>query len=104
ATMSKAKRSGKVFIDYLRNGRGATFIAPYSSRAREGAGIAMPIEWDALTARFKPEVFTVRSAQKYLAQRKVDPFASLLKARQALPAIPLPGERPTAGKRTTKRS
>ena len=46
ATMSKAKRQGKIFIDYLRNGRGATFIAPYSPRAREGAMIAMPIEWD----------------------------------------------------------
>jgi bifunctional non-homologous end joining protein LigD len=87
ATMSKAKRRGKIFIDYLRNARGATFIAPYSPRAREGAGIAMPIEWDDLTARFKPELFTVRNAQKYLAQRKLDPFASLLKARQKLPAV-----------------
>jgi bifunctional non-homologous end joining protein LigD len=90
ATMSKAKRRGKIFVDYLRNGRGATFIAPYSPRAREGAGIAMPIEWDDLTAKFKPDQFTVRSAAKYLAKRQVDPFASLLKSRQKLPAIPTP--------------
>ena len=87
ATMSKSKRRGKIFIDYLRNGRGATFIAPYSPRAREGAGIAMPIEWDALSAKFKPEVFSVRSAAKYLAKRKVDPFSSLLKAQQELPSL-----------------
>ncbi len=87
ATMSKAKRRGKIFIDYLRNGRGATFIAPYSPRAREGAGIAMPIEWDELTPKLKPEIFSIRSAQKYLAKRKADPFASLLKARQKLPAL-----------------
>ncbi len=45
ATMSKAKRQGKIFVDYLRNGRGATFVAPYSPRAREGALIAMPVAW-----------------------------------------------------------
>ena len=93
ATMSKAKRSGKVFIDYLRNGRGATFIAPYSPRAREGAGIAMPIEWSDLSAKFKPDAFTVVTAEKYLAKRGKDPFASLLKARQELPATPEPKKR-----------
>jgi len=45
ATMSKAKRRGKIFIDYLRNQRGATAIAPYSSRARKGAPVAWPISW-----------------------------------------------------------
>jgi bifunctional non-homologous end joining protein LigD len=85
ATMSKAKRKGKIFIDYLRNSRGATFIAPYSTRAREGATIAMPIDWDDLSATFKPEAFNVRSAAKYLKSRGVDPFASLLKTRQRLP-------------------
>ena len=90
ATMSKAKRTGKIFIDYLRNGRGATFVAPYSSRAREGAGIALPVEWDDLTARFKPEAFTVRTAKQVLAKRKTDPFASLLKCRQHLPSAAVP--------------
>jgi bifunctional non-homologous end joining protein LigD len=95
ATMSKAKRQGKVFIDYLRNGRGATFIAPYSPRAREGAGIAMPIEWDELTAKFKPEKFSVRNARQHLEQRGADPFASLLKSRQPLPAVSSGAARPT---------
>jgi len=86
ATMSKAKRQGKIFVDYLRNGRGATFIAPYSARAREGALIAMPIEWDDLSAKFKPERFSVRSAAQYLGRRTSDPFAALSKARQKLPS------------------
>jgi bifunctional non-homologous end joining protein LigD len=86
ATMSKAKRKGKIFVDYLRNGRGATFIAPYSTRAREGATVAMPVDWDELSSKFHPEAFNVRSAAKYLSRRKVDPFASLLTARQKLPS------------------
>ena len=48
ATMSKAKRKGRVFIDWLRNERGATAIAPYSLRARPGAPVAVPVTWDEL--------------------------------------------------------
>lgn len=44
----KAKRSGKIFIDWMRNGRGATSVAPYSLRAREGAAVSMPITWEEL--------------------------------------------------------
>ena len=86
ATMSKAKRTGKIFIDYLRNGRGATFIAPYSPRAREGALVAMPIAWEDLSPKFRPEACSVRGIADYLRGRTVDPFASLLAARQKLPS------------------
>ncbi|HET7543157.1 MAG TPA: DNA ligase D [Polyangiaceae bacterium] len=86
ATMAKVKRKGKIFVDYLRNSRGATFVAPYSTRAREGAPIAMPIEWADLSPKFAPEVFNVRSAAKLLKARRVDPFETLLKARQKLPS------------------
>jgi bifunctional non-homologous end joining protein LigD len=85
ATMSKAKRRGKIFVDYLRNARSATFIAPYSPRARAGAPIAMPITWEELTPKFSPERFTIATAAEWLRARKVDPFASLLKSRQKLP-------------------
>jgi bifunctional non-homologous end joining protein LigD len=85
ATMSKAKRRGKIFVDYLRNARGATFIAPYSPRARTGAPVAMPITWEELTPKFSPESFTVPATAERLRARKVDPFASLLKSRQKLP-------------------
>ncbi|HEX7454200.1 MAG TPA: DNA ligase D, partial [Polyangiaceae bacterium] len=87
ATMSKAKRTGKIFIDYLRNGRGATFIAPYSPRAREGATIACPVEWEDLTAKFQPAAFNVRSAKKLLAKQRRDPFAPLLNLHQPLPPL-----------------
>jgi bifunctional non-homologous end joining protein LigD len=60
ANMAKVKRGGKIFLDYLRNGRGATWVAPYSARAREGAGVSMPIEWSALT-KVDPASFNVRA-------------------------------------------
>jgi bifunctional non-homologous end joining protein LigD len=88
ATMSKAKRTGKIFIDYLRNSRGATFVAPYSVRAREGAGVAFPVPWSDLSSRFNPERFTLRNARQLLAKQGTDPFASLLKCRQRLPNAP----------------
>jgi DNA primase len=48
ATMSKAKRKGRIFIDWLRNQRGSTAVLPYSARARQGAPVALPITWDEL--------------------------------------------------------
>jgi bifunctional non-homologous end joining protein LigD len=85
ATQSKAKRKGKTFIDYLRNARGATFIAPYSTRNREGAPIAVPLEWDELSTQLPPNHFNVRNVQKRLAQLHQDPFARLAQLKQRLP-------------------
>lgn len=56
ATLSKKARKGRIFIDYLRNGRGATAVVPYSTRARPGAAVAMPIPWDAI-AEMEPDSF-----------------------------------------------
>lgn len=58
ATLSMEARKGRIFIDYLRNGRGATAIAPYSTRARAGAAVAMPIRWEAIE-RTQPDGFKV---------------------------------------------
>lgn len=66
ATMSKAKRKGKVFIDWLRNERGATAVAPYSLRARSGAAIATPVTWDELAALDRPDSFHVGDMEERL--------------------------------------
>ena len=57
AQASKAKRAGKLYIDYLRNEKGATAIASYSTRARPGATVATPLSWDELSASLRPDRF-----------------------------------------------
>jgi len=74
--MAKARRTGKVFLDYLRNGRGATAVAPYSSRAKPGAPVALPIGWDELTTRLAPDAFRVRDVAKIVARRR-DPWRGI---------------------------
>lgn len=59
ATLSKRARRGRIFVDYLRNGRGATAIAPYSTRARPGVPLALPIAWEDLS-RTDPDAFKAR--------------------------------------------
>lgn len=74
ATVSKAKRKGKILIDYLRNQRGATAVAPYSSRARSGAAVSTPLAWEELGPKIGPDYFTVRSLPQRLAALRQDPW------------------------------
>jgi len=83
ANMSKAKRTGKIYLDYLRNSRGATFIAPYSTRARENAPVSMPLDWKDLTAKTKPDGWTLLDATP--GPRK-DPWRELLSLKQRIAA------------------
>ncbi len=69
ATMSKAKREGKIFIDWLRNGRGATAIASWSLRARPGATVAMPVTWEELARARTPDKYTLHNALERLDAR-----------------------------------
>jgi bifunctional non-homologous end joining protein LigD len=82
--MSKAKRRGKIFIDYLRNDRGSTAIASYSTRARPGATVSTPIHWEELTARLKPERFTIKTVPKRLSTLAKDPWKDFFDVQQSV--------------------
>ena len=83
ANMSLAKRTGKIFVDYLRNGRGATAVAPYSTRATGRAPIATPVTWDEI-GRVRPDQFDLSNIERRLA-RGTDPWASMSRVRSSLP-------------------
>ncbi len=84
ASMSKAQRTGKIFVDYLRNGRGATAVATFSPRARPQAPVSMPVGWDEL-GHVEALDFTVRTVPGILASRKGDPWGRFDAARRPLP-------------------
>jgi bifunctional non-homologous end joining protein LigD len=87
ATMSKAKRKGRIFIDYLRNERSATAISPYSVRAREGAPVAWPVTWKELDGIEAANVVTVENVYDRL--RAPDPWKEYADVRQSLTAAAL---------------
>ena len=68
--MSKAKRTGKIFLDYLRNDRMSTAVAPFSARARPGAPVSMPITWAQAKAGLDPARYTMRSVPALQAKSK----------------------------------
>ncbi|MFZ0872779.1 MAG: DNA ligase D [Rhodanobacter sp.] len=87
ATATKTKRTGKIYVDYLRNSRGATSIASYSLRARPGAPVAMPLRWDELGKIKSGAAFNIKSAPKRLARMRKDPWEDLSKVRQNLDTV-----------------
>jgi bifunctional non-homologous end joining protein LigD len=86
ATITKSKRKGKILVDYLRNGRGATAVAPYSTRAWDGAPVSMPLGWDELGPAIGPGYFTVSNAPARLANLADDPWADFRRAEAPLGA------------------
>lgn len=82
--MTKLKRKGKIFVDYLRNQRGATAIAPYSTRARKHAPIAVPVHWDELTDDIRDTFFTLQTLPLRLEKLKKDPWKDFFKIHQSL--------------------
>lgn len=93
AKATKAERKGRIFVDYLRNGRGATAIAPYSTRARQGATVAMPLGWDELEPAIGPGHFTVGNAMARLDSLAADPWADFREAARPLEAATATGGR-----------
>lgn len=87
ATSVKRERQGRIYVDYLRNGRGATAVAPYSTRARSTAPVAVPIAWNELSPALKPNQFTVANLPARLARLKQDPWKEIFMLKQALPAL-----------------
>jgi bifunctional non-homologous end joining protein LigD len=92
ATVKKAARRNRIFVDYLRNSREATAVAPYSTRARPGAAVSTPITWEELGAQTGADRYTVLNLPQRLAHLRKDPWADIGKLRQ-----PLPGKRAPAG-------
>jgi bifunctional non-homologous end joining protein LigD len=81
ANMRKDLRGGKIYIDFQRNGPGATAITPYCPRARKGMAVAMPIAWRQLSEINSADAFTVKEAEKYLKRRKADPWEDFENSR-----------------------
>lgn len=89
AKISKAKRHDKIFIDYLRNGIGATAVAAYSTRARASAPISTPIAWEELNEALPSDQFNVGNIRQRLDQLKVDPWKEYFRLTQRLSAAML---------------
>lgn len=82
--MSRSKRKGRIFLDYLRNGRGNTSIARYSLRARKGAPVATPLRWDELASVCRADRYDIHSIRRRLAALSADPWSGFNRSRRAV--------------------
>ena len=84
AKSGAANRVGKIFVDYLRNGDGATTVAAFSARARPGLGVSMPVDWDQLDELRSSDHWTIKTAPAYLNAERADPWRDYWHQRQGL--------------------
>ena len=82
---SKAQRPGRIFLDYLRNDRGATTVAPYSTRAWPAAPVSLPVRWRELSSDLRFDYFNVSNVPDRLARFKSDPWKGFVELDQSLP-------------------
>jgi len=87
ATSTKTLRNKKIYLDYLRNGRGATAVASYSLRGRPGAPVAMPLRWEELGKIKSGNQFDIKSAPVRLKRLRKGPWESLDTVRQDLESV-----------------
>lgn len=87
SVMTKSRRKGRIFVDYLRNGRGATAVAAYSTRARGGAPVSVPITWDELSTGIRANHFTIENLRQRMDFLKRDPWNGYFEMKQSLPKI-----------------
>jgi bifunctional non-homologous end joining protein LigD len=83
--MTKAARTNKIFVDYLRNERDATAVGPYSVRARPGLAVALPLEWSELKSAERPK-FLLGNFAQWSGRLKKDPWKAMLSSEQEIPA------------------
>lgn len=87
AVMTKARRKGRIFVDYLRNGRGATAVAAFSTRARKGAAISVPLTWSELETGIRANHFSIDNLRQRLSHRRRDAWAGFFELKQKLPKV-----------------
>jgi bifunctional non-homologous end joining protein LigD len=86
STMTKSKRTGKIFLDFFRNTRGATAVGAYSTRSRPGAPVSTPVSWDELPKVTSGDQFTLANVPSRLEGLGVDPWKGYFQVRQSLTA------------------
>jgi bifunctional non-homologous end joining protein LigD len=87
STASKAQRNGKIFVDYLRNTRGATSVASYSLRARPGAPVAVPLRWPELAKLPGGNAFDLHTTLRRLSRLRTDPWEGIDEVKQSLDEV-----------------
>jgi bifunctional non-homologous end joining protein LigD len=85
SSVQKARRRGRILIDWLRNGLGSTAAASFTPRARPNATVATPLNWTEVTAKLDPQRFTIKTVPKRLSAQKKDPWAGFNACRVVLP-------------------
>jgi bifunctional non-homologous end joining protein LigD len=86
ASLGKQARHGRIFIDYLRSGRGATAVAAFSTRARTGATVSAPLTWQAVETGIRSDQFTILDLAQRLRSLRADPWADFTAVKQKISA------------------